>query len=365
MVAVRLGATLDETEGLRRGNSASALLSAGGGGWRCFRDHPEAVAETARLAERLRFDLTRELGYSYPGAEDRGADRRLAELCRVRLVHRYRGDPPSRRGRAAAGGGAGADQEAAALRLLPAPPGHAGAGPRGGGGGAWPGLGQAAAAARTGPRLERQLAGLLPDRPLPHRPGQERALPGALPERGAHRGPRHRPRLPARHPREADPAGARALRAGALGAGRLLRHLPGARGDSRPRQGARAAARRGRAVRARRGRLRGEPRCLDADGGGARRAAGPLAPLAGAGGAAAGDRGAAPPHLPAPRRHGDLDHAADRALPGAAGGDGGTADRPVGQGLVRGRRLPEDRPARAGDALGGGALRRRDRAHAR
>ncbi|HEX3561268.1 MAG TPA: PHP domain-containing protein, partial [Solirubrobacterales bacterium] len=88
MVAVRLGATLDETEGLRRGNSASALLSADRAGVR-FRDHPEAVAETTRLAERLRFDLTREIGYSYPGAEDRGADGRLAELCRVRLIHRY------------------------------------------------------------------------------------------------------------------------------------------------------------------------------------------------------------------------------------------------------------------------------------
>jgi error-prone DNA polymerase len=92
LVAVRLGATLDETEGLRRGNSASALLSAEEASTR-FRDHPEAVAETARLAERLRFDLTREIGYSYPGAEDRGADRRLAELCRTRLIHRYEGTP--------------------------------------------------------------------------------------------------------------------------------------------------------------------------------------------------------------------------------------------------------------------------------
>ncbi len=90
MVAVRLGATLDETEGMRRGNSASTLLSVERASAR-FRDHPEAVAETARLAERLRFDLTREIGYSYPGAEDAGADRRLAELCRVRLVHRYEG----------------------------------------------------------------------------------------------------------------------------------------------------------------------------------------------------------------------------------------------------------------------------------
>ena len=35
---------------------------------------------------------------------------------------------------------------------------------------------------------------------------------------------------------------------------------------------------------------------------------------------------------------------------------------PVGQGLVRGRRLPQDRPARARDALGGRGLRRADRA---
>ena len=92
MVAVGLGATLDETEGMRRGNTAAALLSAEGAAAR-FRDHPEAVAEAARLAERLRFDLTREIGYSYPGAEDRGADRRLAELCGVRLIHRYEGTP--------------------------------------------------------------------------------------------------------------------------------------------------------------------------------------------------------------------------------------------------------------------------------
>jgi len=92
MVAVRLGATLDETESMRRGNSASFLLSEERAKAR-FRDQPEAVAETSRLAERLRFDLTRELGYSYPGAEDEGADRRLAELCRVRLVRRYEGTP--------------------------------------------------------------------------------------------------------------------------------------------------------------------------------------------------------------------------------------------------------------------------------
>ena len=73
---------------------------------------------------------------------------------------------------------------------------------------------------------------------------------------------------------------------------------------------------------------------------------------------------AAPP-VPAPGRDGHLDPAADRPLPGPAGVDGGAPDGAVGQGLVRRRRLPQDRPARPGDALGGRALRGRDRAHAR
>ena len=60
--------------------------------------------------------------------------------------------------------------------------------------------------------LERQLDRLLPDRPLPRRPGARRALPRPLPQRGDRRGARHRPRLPARHPRGADPPRARALR---------------------------------------------------------------------------------------------------------------------------------------------------------
>src|SRR4051795_11644630 len=90
MVAVRLGATLDETEAQRRGNSTSALLSEDRAAAR-FRDHPEAVAETVRLAERLRFDLTRELGYSYPGAEDEGADRRLGGVWGGGLPRGLRG----------------------------------------------------------------------------------------------------------------------------------------------------------------------------------------------------------------------------------------------------------------------------------
>ena len=58
------------------------------------------------------------------------------------------------------------------------------------------------------------------------------------------------------------------------------------------------------------------------------------------------DGPAAPPHA-APRRHGHLDRAAGGPLPDPAVRDGGPADGPVGQGLLRRRRLPQDRPARA------------------
>ena len=90
LVAVRLGATLEETEPERRGNAASVMAPPAEIATR-FRDHPEAVAESGRLAERLRFDLTSDLGYRYPGSEDPSADRRLAELCRARLGERYPG----------------------------------------------------------------------------------------------------------------------------------------------------------------------------------------------------------------------------------------------------------------------------------
>ncbi|MFN8162128.1 MAG: DNA polymerase III subunit alpha [Solirubrobacterales bacterium] len=92
LVAVRLGTTLEGAEAARRGNSSCAMASPAAMAER-FCEHPEAVRETLRLAERLQFDLTRELGYRYPGAEDRGADRRLAVLCRDLLESRYAGSP--------------------------------------------------------------------------------------------------------------------------------------------------------------------------------------------------------------------------------------------------------------------------------
>src|SRR5271166_4127580 len=87
-VALRNHTTLDASEPLRRGNH-SHVMSSPEAMARRFQEHPEAVRETLRLAEQLTFDLDTDLGYRYPGAEDQGAERRLAELCGVRLADRY------------------------------------------------------------------------------------------------------------------------------------------------------------------------------------------------------------------------------------------------------------------------------------
>ncbi|HET6865640.1 MAG TPA: PHP domain-containing protein, partial [Solirubrobacteraceae bacterium] len=89
LVAVRLHTTLDASEPQRRGNFSHVLASPAAMAGR-FLEHPEAVAETARLAERLRFDLSSDLGYRYPGSEDAEAMRKLTELCQERLGERYR-----------------------------------------------------------------------------------------------------------------------------------------------------------------------------------------------------------------------------------------------------------------------------------
>lgn len=87
-VALALGAGLDETEPLRRGNS-SHVLSGPQEMARRFAEHPRAVAETAELARGIEFDITSDLGYRYPGAEDPAMSRRLREICEPRLLERY------------------------------------------------------------------------------------------------------------------------------------------------------------------------------------------------------------------------------------------------------------------------------------
>ena len=87
-VALRHHTTLDASEPVRRGNHSHVMTTPQAMASR-FSDHPQAVRETLHLCEELRFDLTEDLGYRYPGAEDESAMRRLAELCRSRLDERY------------------------------------------------------------------------------------------------------------------------------------------------------------------------------------------------------------------------------------------------------------------------------------
>ena len=96
---------------------------------------PAAVRGAVEVADRCRFDLTHDLGYSYPdfaeGGEPAGAA--LARICRDELERRYAGSPSLRRGPRAPGRGAAADRAPRPGRVLPAAPRHPRDGARGGG----------------------------------------------------------------------------------------------------------------------------------------------------------------------------------------------------------------------------------------
>jgi len=111
LVAVRLGRTLDECEAQRRGNRSHVLDAPAKMAAR-FHDHPDAVIETLRIAERIEFDLRRDLGYAYPRQGDPAADHELATVCQARMDERY----PKRDERATAD--PRLDEELAVIRKL-------------------------------------------------------------------------------------------------------------------------------------------------------------------------------------------------------------------------------------------------------
>ena len=92
MVAIRHRTTLDGSHRVRNPNSEFYLrpleeVVA------LFHDCPDAVATTLAIAERCKaFDLTRDLGYTFPdfrGADRAPAPQALAELCNARMQERY------------------------------------------------------------------------------------------------------------------------------------------------------------------------------------------------------------------------------------------------------------------------------------
>ncbi len=87
-VSLRHGVTLDASERWRRPNHSHVLTRPEAMVAR-FADHPEAVAESVHLAETLRFDLRRDLGYRYPGSEDPEAMSKLTAVCWAVFAERY------------------------------------------------------------------------------------------------------------------------------------------------------------------------------------------------------------------------------------------------------------------------------------
>ncbi len=93
LVAIRCCTSLDGCEPERRGNREAVLRSPAEMVER-LAGLDRAAERTVRVAERLEFDLTQELGYRYPDFSD-GAEpaiRQLAQVCDAAFAERY---PPS------------------------------------------------------------------------------------------------------------------------------------------------------------------------------------------------------------------------------------------------------------------------------
>ncbi len=99
LVAIRRRTTLDGSHDERKPNSEFFLRSPSDMAER-FRDRPDAIANTLRIAERCAaFDLTRDLGYTFPdfhGAHRTPAPRALAELCAAKMDELYPPESPHR-----------------------------------------------------------------------------------------------------------------------------------------------------------------------------------------------------------------------------------------------------------------------------
>src|SRR5262249_13695334 len=90
LVAVRHRTSLDGSERERRGNRECVLLPPESMAERLPLNR-DAVERAGELADRLRFDLTQELGYRYPDFSDgdEPADAQLQRVCERSFSERY------------------------------------------------------------------------------------------------------------------------------------------------------------------------------------------------------------------------------------------------------------------------------------
>ena len=98
MTAIRHRTTLDRCHRERRPNAEFYLRSLQEQAERFAAYHPQAAANSVRIARRCVFDLTEDLGYRLPSPAIEGGERtpqeELARICRERLRERYLTSPP-------------------------------------------------------------------------------------------------------------------------------------------------------------------------------------------------------------------------------------------------------------------------------
>ena len=262
-VAIREHTTLDASEPLRRGNHSHVLATPEAMAAR-FADHPDAVAETERLADTLRFDLTQRPRLPLPAApRTPRPTATLAERLRTPLrgplpdrAPQLRSPRPPRAWRRSCASSPGSACRASSSCTATCSSSRARspsrcAGPTRSRALLPPGRGRGSSVSS----IVCYLTGLSHVDPIANKLLLGRFLNEEIIDAA-----RHRPRLPARRARGPHPARARALRPRSLGARRRLPDLPRARRDPRAGQGARAAAGGDRARRARLGGLAGRGR---------------------------------------------------------------------------------------------------------
>ena len=101
MVAIRHRKTLDESHRERRPNAEFYLRSPQEQARRFAAYHPQAAANSVRIARRCRFDLTADLGYRLPSPRLEGSGetpiQHLERICRERMAERYGSAPREER----------------------------------------------------------------------------------------------------------------------------------------------------------------------------------------------------------------------------------------------------------------------------